>query len=140
MQSPFNTVLEGFLHRIRDTLDDLVKQQIIAPVTEPTPWINLMEVVPKKNGTLRICLDPKDPNHYIQRKHYQLPTIEDIATHLDKAKMFTVLDVRSGFWHVHSFLTAHHLSYPFWLIPMAQNALWDIISTRGIPEKDAQND
>ena len=41
--------------QLRDTLDDLVKQQIIAPVTEPTPWINSMVVVPKKNGTLRIC-------------------------------------------------------------------------------------
>ena len=79
--------------QLKDTLDDLVKQQIIAPVTEPTAWINSMVVVPKKNGTLRICLDPKDLNCHIQREHYQLPTIEDIATRLDKAKLFTVLEM-----------------------------------------------
>jgi len=53
-------------------------------------------IVPKKNGTLQICLDPRDLNRYIQRGHYRLPMIEDIATQLDKAKVFTVLDVRSG--------------------------------------------
>ena len=99
--------------QLRDTLDDLVKQQKVAPVTEPTPWINSMVVVPKKNGTLRICLDPKDLNRYIQREHYQLPIIEDIATRLEKGKLFTVLDVRSGFWRVQldtpsSLLTTFH--------------------------------
>ena len=45
---------------LKNALDDLVKQHIITPVTEPTPWINSVMVVPKKNETLRICIDPKD--------------------------------------------------------------------------------
>ena len=101
---------------LKNTLDDLVKQQIITPVTEPTPWINSIVVVPKKNGSLRICLDPKDLNRYIQRENYQLPTIEDVAMRLDNAKIFTVLDVRSGFWHVQldsalSLLTTFHTPF-----------------------------
>ena len=59
-----------------------------------------MVAVPKKNGKLRICLDPKDLNRAIQRENYQLPTVEDIATRLHGAKVFTVMDVRNGFWHV----------------------------------------
>ena len=86
--------------RLQETLDDLVQQDILAPVTEPTPWVNSMVVVPKKDGKLRICLDPKDLNLAIQREHYPLPTIEEIATRLHGAKLFTVLDVRHGFWHV----------------------------------------
>ena len=48
----------------------------------------------------------------IQREHYPLPTIEEIATRLHGAKVFAVLDVRNGFWHVplddtSSFLTTH---------------------------------
>ena len=43
------------------------------------------------------------------------PTIEDIATRLHSAKVFTVLDIRKGFWHVEleedSFLTT--LNTPF---------------------------
>ena len=59
--------------------------------------INSMVVVPKKNGTLRIFLDPKDLNHAIQWEHYQLPTVDNIATRLHGAKVFTNLDVRSRF-------------------------------------------
>ena len=59
-----------------------------------------MVVMPKQNGNLRICLDPKDLNCAVLREHYPLPTIEDIATSLHGAKVFTILDVRSGFWHI----------------------------------------
>jgi len=102
--------------RLKETLDNLVQQNIITPITKPTPWINSMVVVPKKNGTLRICLDPKDLNHAIQREHYQLPTIDDIATRLHGAKVFTSLDVCSGFWHVpldkqSSLLTTFHTPF-----------------------------
>ena len=82
------------------TLEQLCEEDILAQVTEPTSWVSSMVAVPKSNGKLRICLDPKDLNQAIQREHYPLPTIEEIATRLHGAKVFTVLDVRSGFWHV----------------------------------------
>ena len=72
--------------RLKETLDDLVRQEILAPVEQHTPWISSMVVVPKKDGTLRICLDPKDLNKAVQREHYLLPTIEDITTRLHGAK------------------------------------------------------
>ena len=49
---------------------------------------------------MRICLDPKDLNKAIRRENHPLPTIEDIATRLHGARLFTVVDVLSGFWHV----------------------------------------
>ena len=86
--------------QLKDTLDALEAQGVIAQVTTPTRWISSIVAVPKKNGKLRICLDPKDLNRAIQREKYQLPTVEDIATRLHGAKVFTVMDVRNGFWHV----------------------------------------
>ena len=59
----------------------------------PTSWISSMVVVPKPNGALPICLDPKDLNRALQRENYPLPTIEEVATRLHGAKVFTVLDV-----------------------------------------------
>ena len=67
---------------------------------KPTAWISSLVIVPKRNGGLRICLDPQDLNRAILREHYPLPTIEDVATRLHGAKVFTVLDVYKGFWHV----------------------------------------
>ena len=106
----------ALMENLRETLDSLVQQDILAPVTEPTPWVSSMVVVPKKDGKLRICLDPKDLNLAIQREHYPLPTIEEIATRLYGAKVFTVLDIRQGFWHVpldeaSSFLTTFNTPF-----------------------------
>ena len=103
-------------NHLKRTLDEMVRADIIVPVTEPTQWISSMVVAPKKNGTLRICLDPKNLKAAIQREHYPLPTIEDIATRLYGAKVFTVLDVKSGFWHVQldepsSYLTTFHTPF-----------------------------
>ena len=62
---------------LTNTLEDMVRQDIIAPVTKPTSWISSMVMMPKKNGDLGVCLDPKDLNKAIQR---ELPTIEVVAT------------------------------------------------------------
>ena len=86
--------------RVKATLDDMVREDIIEAVEKPTEWISSMVVITKKDSKLRICLDPKDLNCAIRREIYQLPTIEDIATRLNETKVFTVLDGRHGFWHV----------------------------------------
>ena len=70
-----------------------------------------MVVITKKDSKLRICLDPKDLNRAIRRENYQLPTIEEHG-----AKVFTVHDVRHGFWHVRlddrsSYLTTFHTHF-----------------------------
>ena len=85
---------------VKDELTRMVGDGIIAPVTEPTRWVSSMIAVKKNNNKLRICLDPRDLNKAIQRSHYPLPTLEDVATRLNKAKVFSVLDAKSGFWQV----------------------------------------
>ena len=33
---------------------------VVAPVTEPTSWVSSIDISPKKDGELRLCLDFKD--------------------------------------------------------------------------------
>ena len=94
------TVSVALWQSLRKELDRLVGQGILAQVTEPTPWISSLVIVPKDNGTLRLCLDPKDLNTAIKRENYPLPTIEDVATRMDGARVFSILDVKQGFWHI----------------------------------------
>ena len=84
---------------VREKLIQLERDQVIEKVTKPTEWVSSMLIV-NKPGKLRICLDPRDLNRAIKREHYPLPTIEDVATRLKTAKVFTVLDARKGFWQV----------------------------------------
>ena len=86
--------------QLKKVLTQLTRQYIIQPVAEPTPWISSMVVVPERNGSLCICLDPKDLNRAVQHHRYPLPTIEGIATMLHGTKVFTIVDVKNGFWHV----------------------------------------
>ena len=57
-------------------LDRMEKLNVITKVDEPTNWVNSMMVVPKPNGTVRICLDQRDLNKTINREHYKMPTLE----------------------------------------------------------------
>ena len=83
--------------KIKEKLDELVQQKVITPVTEPTEWVSSMLAVIKPNK-IRICLESRDLNKAIDREHYQMPTIEEVTTHLNRAKFFTVVDAKDGFW------------------------------------------
>ena len=71
---------------------------VIKSVDVPTDWISAMVVTMKKDGRIRVCVDPKPLNRALN--HYPLPTIEDILPQLAKVKYFTVLDAKNGFWQV----------------------------------------
>ena len=81
-------------------LDNLVKNDILVKVTEPTSWVSSLVIVKKPNGKIRVCLDPRDLNRGIRRSHYPLPTIEEVSTRLSRARVFSVLDATCGFWQV----------------------------------------
>ena len=85
---------------VKAQLDELVMKKMIIEVTTPTPWTSSLVVTKKKSGKIRLCLDPNNLNECIERENYPLPTIEDLAAKLNKARVFTVLDVKNGFWHV----------------------------------------
>lgn len=100
---------------LKTKLAELEQQGVIARVTQPTEWVSSMMLV-KKPNKLRICLDPKDLNKAIRREHYPLPTIEEVATRLKDAKIFSVLDAKNGFWQVKldeesSFLTTFNTPF-----------------------------
>ena len=81
-------------------LERLTKEGIITEVKEHTEWINSIVPVMKPNGSLRLCLDPKDLNKAIERNQWYSRTIDDILPELAKSKFKTLKDATSGYWHV----------------------------------------
>ena len=67
---------------------------------EPTAWVNSLVYRRKPNGSLRICLDPKDLNKAIYREHHVIPTLEEILPKLSGAKYFSIVDAKCGYWNV----------------------------------------
>lgn len=66
--------------QLKHKLDHLERCKIIEQVKEPTEWVNSMVCVSKKNGRVRICIDPTDLNKAIMREHYLMNSIDDVAT------------------------------------------------------------
>lgn len=86
--------------QLKRELDKLTNQNVIAPVTEPTPWVSQTVVAKKKNGDLRICIDPKYLNKALLRERYTMPLLDDVLHELSQSTFFTKVDLRNGFWHV----------------------------------------
>ena len=59
-------------NRLKAQLQKMEAEGVIASVEEPTSWVNLLVVVEKPNGSLRVCIDPRDLNKAILREHYTL--------------------------------------------------------------------
>ena len=87
---------------LRAELDRLVGLGVLSPVTEdePTDWVNSLVCTTKSNGSLRLCLDPKDLNKAIKRPHHATRTLENILPRINGAKYISILDALSGYWNI----------------------------------------
>ncbi len=56
--------------------------------------------VHKKDGTLRMCVDYRALNKVTVKNRYPLPRIDDLFDRLSKAKMFSRIDLRSGYYQI----------------------------------------
>ena len=83
---------------------------IISKVDTPTPWCAGMVVVPKKDKTVRICVDLKPLNQSILRETHPLSKVDDTLAQLTNAKVFSKLDANSGFWQIPLAEKSRHLT------------------------------
>ena len=86
--------------KIEDELNRMVEMDIIRKVTEPTDWVSSITYVQKADGSLRICLDPKDVNQALKRGQHHTPTVEELSHKFAGATVFSKLDAKSGYWAV----------------------------------------
>ena len=54
----------------------------------------------KKNGDIRVCLDPRDLNRAVKREHYKLPMREEVMAPFSNARYFSKLNASQGFWQL----------------------------------------
>ncbi|KAK3726556.1 hypothetical protein QZH41_001958 [Actinostola sp. cb2023] len=100
IQFPPRRVPLSIKEKLQAEQERLSKLDIIEKVDKPTEWISSLVVTTKRNGKVRLCIDPKPLNKALKRNQYPLPTIEDVLPLLANARVFTVLDAKNGFWHI----------------------------------------
>ena len=80
-------------------IEDMLQTGVISPSN--SPWASPIVIVPKKDGTKRVCVDyRKGVNKVLKNSSYPLPDISDILSSLHQAKFFSCVDLKSGYHQV----------------------------------------
>lgn len=96
---PPRRVPHSITDKLKETLKNMEQQKIIKRVDKPKQWASNLVIVEKGNK-LRICLDPRDLNKAIKREYFLIPTFAEIRTNLINKTIFTVIDLKDGFWQI----------------------------------------
>lgn len=87
--------------RVKAELDRMETLGVITPVSEPTDWVSSMVVTHKKDKQeIRLCINPKDLNTALKRPHHPMRSVEEVASQMSGATVFSVLDAKNSFWQI----------------------------------------
>jgi len=79
-------------------IDKMLKAGIIRP--SRSPWSSPVIVVPKKDGSKRICIDYRKLNKVTKTEKWPIPNILDILDRFKGSSWFSVIDLKSGYWQI----------------------------------------
>lgn len=83
---------------VRKEIDDMLKLGVIRPSS--SSWSSPITLVPKKDGSVRFCIDYRKLNSIVHKDKYPLPLISDIFDQLSGSSIFSTLDLKSGYWQI----------------------------------------
>ena len=92
--------------RIPDKLKDGVRSEVLKLVEEgiaipsSSPWASPIVPVPKKDGSVRICIDYRRLNEITVGDPFYMVTLEEILERAGRAKVMSKLDLSKGFYQV----------------------------------------
>ncbi len=71
-------------------------------VIEPSmsEWSSPMVIVPKKDGSLRVCIDFRKLNAQSKFDAYPMPRVDGLLEKIGRAQYITALDLCKGYWQV----------------------------------------
>jgi Reverse transcriptase (RNA-dependent DNA polymerase) len=65
-----------------------------------SPWASRVVIVPKKDGSLRFCIDDRGLNSVTKRMSYPLPKIDEALASLQGSVYFSTLDLKKAYWQL----------------------------------------
>jgi hypothetical protein len=92
---PIYQLSETELKALKEYIDENLKKGFIRPSQSPCGSPILF--VPKKDGTLRLCVDYRGLNGITIKDRYPLPLINEIYDRLQGSKIFTKIDLQGAY-------------------------------------------
>ncbi len=83
-------------------IDEEVKKMLEAGIIREStsPYSSRPFFVPKPGGGRRFVINFKPINAISEIIHMAIPSPEDLINKLSKAKWFTILDLKTGYWQI----------------------------------------
>ena len=83
------------LKELKVQMEEMVNKGFVR--TSTSPWGEPVLFVKKKDESMRLCIDYRELNKVTIRNQYPLPRIDDLFDQLQGAKVFSKIDLRSGY-------------------------------------------
>ena len=77
-------------------VEKMLKKGVIELST--SEWAAHVVLAPKKDGSLRFCIDYRRLNALTIRDSYPIPRIDECIDSLGEAKVFSTLEANVGYW------------------------------------------
>ena len=76
----------------------MLEMGIIRPST--SPWAAPVVIVPKPDGTIRLCVDYRKINCVTKMDAYPIPSMERMIERIASAKYISTIDLTKGYWQI----------------------------------------
>ena len=86
------------LQEAKEQIQAMLEHGFIRP--SQSPYGAPVLFAPKKDGGLRFCIDYRWLNKKTVKNRYPIPLPEEMFDRLGKAKVFSKIDLRSGYWQI----------------------------------------
>lgn len=96
-QRPYR-IPERLLTPLKKEIEMMIQLGVIEPST--SEWSSPLVIVPKKDNSLRICVDFRKLNSQSKFDAYPMPRVDELLERIGRAQFITTLDLCKGYWQV----------------------------------------